>query len=433
LHIFSDPSTSAYGAIAYLRSTHGNNIEIAFLLSKARIAPLKLLTVPRLEMQAAVLAVRLANTIKSEMRINIGTTTFWIDSEIVLRWINSVHCRYSDFVSHRISELLDKTSPRQWRFVPGEQNPADLCTGGILPKAFDHRHQWISGPPFLLQTEEKWPTNIQLKDEGFEDVEFSKNKGFISNINIVNVADSSLTCLIKKHATLTELERAVAENQVKESDEPNRVIGVEELEGALNSGIRSAQEECFEKEIKDIQSRGHVNRLSSLLTLNPFLDSKGLLRVGGRLNHANLPECTRHPVILKQDHALTLLIVKHCHDITNHAGVERTLAEVRSQKQRARPTPPLMAALPKERLEAFSLPFTNVGVDFFGPMYVVVGRRREKRYGCIFTCFVTRAVHLEIAHRLDTDSFIMAFRRFIAIKGTPAVIFMRQRHELSSW
>ena len=296
----------------------------------------------------------------------------------------------------------------------------------------------------MLQTEEKWPTSIQLKDDGFEDVEFSKNKGFISNINIVNVADSSLTCLIKKHATLTELERAVAENQVKENDEPNRVIGVEELERALNSCIRSAQEECFEKEIKDIQSRGHVNRLSSLLTLNPFLDSKGLLRVGGRLNHANLPECTRHPVILKQDHALTLLIVKHCHDIANHAGVERTLAEVRSRywvlkgrrtirgivkncvicrKQRARPTPPLMAALPKERLEAFSPPFTNVGVDFFGPMYVVVGRRREKRYGCLFTCFVTRAVHLEIAHRLDTDSFIMAFRRFIAIRGTPAVVF----------
>ena len=82
-----------------------------------------------------------------------------------------------------------------------------------------------------------------------------------------------------------------------------------------------------------------------------------------------------------------------------------------------------MAALPKERLEAFSPPFTNVGVDFFGPMYVVVGRRREKRYGCLFTCFVTRAVHLEIAHRLDTDSFIMAFRRFIAIRGTPAVVF----------
>ena len=81
----------------------------------------------------------------------------------------------------------------------------------------------------MLQTEEKWPTSIQLKDDGFEDVEFSKNKGFISNINIGNVADSSLTCLIKKHATLTELERAVAENQVKENDEPNRVIGVEEL------------------------------------------------------------------------------------------------------------------------------------------------------------------------------------------------------------
>ena len=163
LHIFSDASTSAYGAIAHLRSTHGNNIEIAFLLSKARIAPLKLLTVPRLELQAAVLAVRLATTIKSEMRINIGTKTFWIDSEIVLRWINSVHCRYSDFVSHRISELLDKTSPSQWRFVPGEQNPADLCTRGILPKAFDHRHQWISGPPFFVADRRKMANKYSAK------------------------------------------------------------------------------------------------------------------------------------------------------------------------------------------------------------------------------------------------------------------------------
>nr|CAH0110739.1 unnamed protein product [Daphnia galeata] len=109
------------------------------------------------------------------------------------------------------------------------------------------------------------------------------------------------------------------------------------------------------------------------------VNSKGQLRVGGRLNHANLPECTRHPVILKQDHALTLLIVKHCHDIANHASVEKTLEEVRSrwvlkrrrtirrivkncvicQKQRARPTPPLMAALPKERHEVFSPPFTR--------------------------------------------------------------------------
>ncbi|XP_045024595.1 uncharacterized protein LOC123469606 [Daphnia magna] len=175
--------------------------------------------------------------------------------------------------------------------------------------------------------------------------------------------------------------------------------------------------------------------MSSLLTLNPFMDPRGVVRVGGRLNHANIPECTRHPIILKEDHVFTLLVVKHCPSVVNHAGVERTLAEVRSRywilkgrrtirgvvkrcvirrKARAKPKQPMMAALPKERLEAFSPPFTNVGVDFFGPMYVVVGRRREKRYGCLFTCFVTRAVYLEIA---------LAFRRFIAIRGTPAVVF----------
>lgn len=143
------------------------------------------------------------------------------------------------------------------------------------------------------------------------------------------MVDNSLSCLFKKHTKLTDLERAVAEGQVKGSSKPNRVKEVEELERALNTCIQSAQEECFSKKIKYIESRSHVHRLSSLLTLNPFLDSKGLLRLEGRLNHANSAEYSS-PYYPQTRHPLTLLIVKHCHDIANHAGVERTLTEVRS-------------------------------------------------------------------------------------------------------
>ena len=106
-----------------------------------------------------------------------------------------------------------------------------------------------------------------------------------SRYNTANVVDNSLSCLIKKYTTLTDLERAAAECLVEGSSKPNRVIGVEELKRALNTCIWSAQEKCFEKKIKDIESRSHVHRLSSLLTLNPFLDSKVLLRVGGLLSN----------------------------------------------------------------------------------------------------------------------------------------------------
>ncbi|XP_032791625.2 uncharacterized protein LOC116928633 [Daphnia magna] len=444
IHVFSDASASAFGAIAYMWTTNGNESDVSFLMAKARIAPIKKVTIPRLELQAAVLAIRLATTLKSELRIKVDYKIFWIDSEIVLRWINSSHCLYSEFVSNRISELLDKSSPDQWRFVPGEKNPADYCTRGILPSSFDRHHQWLTGPSFLRQPEEKWPTKLQLKEDGCDDGEFLPAQPFISNINVNFSENNQISSLIKELPSLTDLERAVASIQIKESVNPDREIGVDELEAALNTCILLAQEECFEKDIKSLRSHGRVHRMSSLLTLSPFMDPRGVVRVGGRLNHANIPECTRHPIILKEDHVFTLLVVKHCHSVANHAGIERTLAEVRSRywilkgrrtirgvvkrcvicrKVKAKPQQPMMAALPKERLEAFSPPFTNVGVDFFGPMYVVVGRRREKRYGCLFTCFVTRAVHLEIAHKLDTDSFIMAFRRFIAIRGTPAVVF----------
>ena len=152
------------------------------------------------------------------------------------------------------------------------------------------------------------------------------------------------------------------------------------------------------------------------------------MRVGGRLKHAPIPYQAKHPAILPKKHDIVPLILLHLHQRMNHSGVEHILAELRQgywipkvrpalkkiakscyvcRKHKANQDPPLMASLPHSRLRAFTPPFYNTGVDYFGPLLV-----KERRLNdCLFTCLVTRAVHLEIAHSLETDSFIMALRR----------------------
>ena len=145
-------------------------------------------------------------------------------------------------------------------------------------------------------------------------------------------------------------------------------------------------------------------------------------------------------MIIPPAHRLSRLIIQDFHEGQLHVGREHTLALVRQQfwiphgksltrkivddclhcrKRRVKPNVPMMASLPKERLALCEPPFTNAGVDYFGPMYVKRGRVTEKRWGCLFTCLTTHAVHLELAGDMSTDSFIMALRRFHGRRGNP--------------
>jgi hypothetical protein len=132
--------------------------------------------------------------------------------------------------------------------------------------------------------------------------------------------------------------------------------------------------------------------------LTPFIDKNKILRVSGRLENATELYESRHPIVLDPDHHLSILLITEAHVQTAHAGVKRTLVEVRAKYwplkgrrairrvakkcvewkiQRARPAPPMMAPLPRPRLEPFQPAFASVGLDFFGPYSVVIGRRRE--------------------------------------------------------
>lgn len=170
-----------------------------------------------------------------------------------------------------------------------------------------------------------------------------------------------------------------------------------------------------------------------------------MLRVKGRTKAcAFIDRDAAEPVILPRDHHVTRLIISAVHERFNHQNHETvvneilqryrvprlkaTYRQIRKECQQckillASPKPPAMADLPKARLSAFSRPFTHMGVDYFGPILISVGRRTEKRWGVLATCLTTRAIHLQIAHTLTTDSCVMAIRNIMARRGIPAAIY----------
>ena len=141
------------------------------MTSRSRVAPLKKLTVVRLELQGAVLATRLAQSIGSALSTPVDEVRFWTDSEVVLGYISNNSRRFQTFVANRIAEIRDTTTPSQWRHVPGPMNPADDCSRGLPAEALTIDSRWFHGPGFLLEPEEHWPISPRARPPDEDDPE----------------------------------------------------------------------------------------------------------------------------------------------------------------------------------------------------------------------------------------------------------------------
>ena len=221
-----------------------------------------------------------------------------------------------------------------------------------------------------------------------------------------------------------------------------------ELEQASRVIVKAVQKEVFTAEIKALSSAGEQKAVKSsdLLRLDPFLDPNGLLRVGGRLRNSTFEYQVKHPVLLPKGHHVSQLIIRHFHEKVYHQGRQMTRGAVREagfwvtgghrmvasliescvtcKKLRGTNLTQQMTNLPSDRMET-SPPFTNVGFDVFGPWEVITRRLRggvanAKRWGLIFTCLSSRAIHIEVLKTMDANSFICAHRRFFAIRGPVA-------------
>ncbi|XP_073820654.1 uncharacterized protein [Musca autumnalis] len=165
IHGFCDASESAYGATLYIRvETPGHNVQTFLLAAKTRVAPIKKLSIPRLELCGAVLLSKLAASTMKNLQISDYTTQFWTDSTIVLAWLKKPPCHWSTFVGNRISEISENVGQENWRHIDSENNPADIASRGCSPTELKAHRLWWNGPHWLTMPKDRWPSN-QIHNE----------------------------------------------------------------------------------------------------------------------------------------------------------------------------------------------------------------------------------------------------------------------------
>ncbi|GFY17145.1 reverse transcriptase domain-containing protein [Trichonephila clavipes] len=161
LHIFSDASPRAFGAVAYFRYVTANDvIYTSFITAKSRVSPLKKLTLPRLELLGAVLASRILKYLTSKFKFPISKCFLWGDSSIALHWIKGKASNYKQFVSNRVIEIQSNSDPSDWHHCSGRENPADYVSRGANIETIINSQFWIHGPQWLRTAKNNWPKNL---------------------------------------------------------------------------------------------------------------------------------------------------------------------------------------------------------------------------------------------------------------------------------
>ena len=448
LHHFSDASERSYGACSYLRViTPQGKIHVSLLASKGRLAPLKTLSVPRLELSAALTATKLDELIRKHFELHTIDSMFWTDSEIVLAYIRNESRRFHVFVANRVSQIRQTSEACQWSHVPGKVNPADVISRGCRANSLPP--MWFNGPDFLWDYKSNWPVTRTSADVLSNDPEIKPQA--VACVTAPARDDVTtvlgLNALIAHYSSYHRLKKAVCWFNrfvlyLSHGDVSREPVSRREMVVAERQIVKHVQRECYFKELHDLRTKGRVQVSSSLNKLSPKLDG-GLLVIGGRLHEAPLAQSVKTPAILPHAHRVSRLIVEEVHNDA-HLGVEWVFTRLREQywvikvralikkvkrscvvcrKMYAGPMVQKMANLPVDRCRPFRKAFAVCGVDLFGPFLVTVGRARVKRYACIYSCFTSRAVHIEKLDDLTTDSFINGLIRFVARRGQVDRVF----------
>ena len=326
IHSFSDASELGFGVCIYLRSVYGpDDVDVRLIIGKSRVAPLRQLSIPRLELQGALMASRLTDTVRTELNWK-GAITFWCDSQTTLQWIHSSSCRFHAFVAHRVTEITDQFHPRQWRHVPGPLNPADDASRGISPADLSSDHRWFQGPEFLRLSPDSWPSALSFPEPDTDDPEVSATRWIGT---FTPESSHPLTDLARRSSSLPRYKRTVAWvlrlkrmcSLPKDAPSLPRWLTAPEIQTAFIVALRTDQQQYFSREIATLRAGKSVPPESPLYELSPYFDDSGLLRVSGRLEHAPIAEDTKHPIIIRFQSHLARLLVIDPHSILAHSSV----------------------------------------------------------------------------------------------------------------
>ncbi|KAM7424138.1 hypothetical protein PAMA_000472 [Pampus argenteus] len=402
-------------------------------MGKARVAPTKIVTIPRLELTAAVTSAAVSNMLREELDLKIDKEYYWTDSKVVLGYINNEARRFHVFVANRVQRIRETTDIRRWHYVDTGENPADHASRGLkVADLIDSN--WLSGPKFLWEKE--IATNQVTTELLVGDPEVKITQALKTEATRQFDIQGHLLRFSRWPIAVRVIGRILRLAKRIKTTEP---VNVEDRRQAALTIVKLAQQDAFQEELNMLsQKSGKLPCNHQLYQLDPFIQD-GIMRVGGRLRKASAPLELRHPAILPKDGAVTNLLIAHHHDKIQHQGRGQTLNELRAngywivggskavahhirqcvqcRRVRAPPEEQRMADLPSDRVEP-TPPFTYCGMDCFGPFYTKQGRKELKRYGLLFTCLCSRAVHIEMLEDMTTDALINALRCFIAIRGT---------------
>ncbi|XP_071044575.1 uncharacterized protein [Parasteatoda tepidariorum] len=431
LHVFCDASKLAYGTCVFVRveSTNEPSVKVNLVQAKSRVAPLKPLTVPRLELLACCIGSRLLANIIKDLNLNNIDIYCWTDSTTVLSWIKR-ELNWGIFVQNRVKEIRSLTSHTMWRHIPGSFNPADLASRGCSAEQLIER-RWWEGPNWLYENEQNWPKSFEAPDENLVNSELRKSVivNLSKNDNVYDNWYYKYFSSYKKIVNMIAWIFRFYNNCRNLGKNCSKFLSVNELDRAEKSLILLIQKDSFTG-IND----------NKLRQLRPFFDNDGIIRAKTNLVFREDKSNFIYPVILPSDHPVVKLLIINCHIELLHAGTTMIMSHLREKfwilksrktirncirqcvkclrfnATKCNVTPGI---LPKVRVNDASV-FEIVGVDLAGPLYLKNGK---KSYIVLYTCAVYRAIHLELVTLLTTEAFFQSLRRFIARRGRPSVIY----------
>ena len=441
LHGFGDASKNAYCAMIFLVCETTTGIFSKLICAKTRVAPLKELTIPRLELMSFCILSRLMNTVYEALspQMRIDGCRYWLDSKSALYWINNQGL-WKQFIQHRVNDILQLTKKENWDHCAGICNPDDLGSRGVSAKVLQTSRIWWEGPHWLVMGEQYWPTELLLMDS--QEIRDKKKKESVvlpvaanSEVGIQNIID------VKRYSTVHKLYRITLYVVcfIRNLRSPKRerkidILTATEIHEAESYWIRDVQ--------KSMEQTGKFKQLTLYLIV---VKRDGIMICKRRLGNSGLEIGTKFPpIFLPREHRFTDLIIEDCHRRVGHLGLKATLVDVRmkfwipkgrqyvesvlrkcSTCIRAQGKPysnPIEAPLPGFRVEDVP-PFTNVGIDFAGPLFHKgPNGNMRKCYIVIYICCTSRALHLDLVNDLSGPVFLRSLRRLAARRGTPTLI-----------
>ena len=399
------------------------------MISKAKVTPKRTVTIPRLELTAAVLSVNVGCFLEKELKIQDIRHFYWTDSMVVLGYIRNETRRFQVFVANRVQQIRARTTPDQWRFVKSEDNPADLASRGLEASEIKNCDLWWHGPKFLVdstdlpgeaafaEVQDDDPdvkkTRVLATTSRLDDTRFDMQDRLARFSSWFRARRAVVICLRYRQQLLHRVRQKQTDSANTEVAKNKSLmelpIDADELKAAEVVILKNVQGLEFEEELATMTAQRDaktdkqcVKKQSDTYCLDPFLSDDGLLRVGGRLRQGEQPRETAHPVLLPKDHHVSRLIIAYFHEKTKHSGRGATLSEIRLSgfwivqgrsavsrhikkcvgciKIRGTPCCQKMSDLPVERVGQAE-PFTYSRSDCFGPFLIKERRSELKRWG----------------------------------------------------